>query len=184
MMVSTGHEAEHAANIRTPMEVAQEKWAALAAHDLETVAGLYRDDVVADFVPVGVLTGKAAVLDYLSALLQAIPDVRFIVDELTADERKAVVEWRMRGTFTGRPLPVLNIAATGRPIEVRGVDLEEVSEGLLVRVTSYSDGLGLARQIGMLPAVDSVLERAMVGGFNGLQRLRRRLKGLERTADG
>lgn len=79
-------------------------------------------------------------------------------------------------TFTGSPFQ--GIHATGRRIELRGCDVMQFEQGQLKHNTIYYDGLGFARQIGMLPREGSRADKAMTVAFNTrtgvVARLRRR----------
>ena len=85
----------------------------------------------------------------------------------------AVVEWRMRGTFNGAPFQ--GIEPTGKQVELRGVDVMRIENDRIAHNTAYYDGMDFARQIGMMPAQDSAGERAMIGAFNAVTKLRGRL---------
>lgn len=144
---------------------------ALASRDLAAAMGHWSEDAVDEVVPVGVLRGKAQIEGFLREMWAASPDLETTVTRLVAGERQAAVEWRMRGTFTGTPF--LGIEPTGKPFEMRGLDLLEVEEGLIVGNTAYYDGAEFARQAGMLPPQDSGAERAMKSAFNAVTKLRR-----------
>ena len=75
------------------------------------------------------------------------------------------------GTFSGAAFD--GVDATGKHVEVRGLDLFEVEDGQIVANTAYYDGLEFARQIGMMPAHASGAERAMKSAFNAITKLRR-----------
>jgi hypothetical protein len=83
------------------------------------------------------------------------------------------VQWRITGTFSGGPF--LGVHATGRRIELRGIDVMHIVDGLLVDNTIYYDMLSFARQIGMLPSAGSRGDRAMTAAFNAQTDLRGRL---------
>ena len=48
-----------------------------------------------------------------------------------------------------------------------------MEDGLIVSNTAYSDGMSFARQIGLMPALDSSAEQAMKSAFNAATRVRR-----------
>jgi hypothetical protein len=54
------------------------------------------------------------------------------------------------------------------------VDVMEISDGSVRHNTIYYDGAAFARQIGMLPAAGTTLDRAVLYAFNTTTRLRRR----------
>jgi SnoaL-like polyketide cyclase len=96
------------------------------------------------------------------------------------DDVGAAVRWVASGTFTGRPFQ--GIQPTGRRIEPRGVDYMEISDGLIKKNTIFYDGAEFARQIGMLPARDTVGERLLLAAFNARVRLRSLLRRRQRSA--
>jgi hypothetical protein len=83
----------------------------------------------------------------------------------------ATVEWTMRGTFSGGSFQ--GIRATGKPIEIEGVDVVEVRDGLQYRNSIYYDGATFARQIGMLPPLGSLRDKTLLALFNARSRIRR-----------
>jgi hypothetical protein len=100
-----------------------------------------------------------------------MPDLETTVTRVVAGEREVAVEWRMHGHFTGEPFQ--GVEPTGKTVDLRGIDLLEVEDGKNVSNTAYYDGMGFARQIGLMPAQDSGAERAMKGAFNTAIRVRR-----------
>jgi steroid delta-isomerase-like uncharacterized protein len=146
---------------------------AMDRRDASAMAAHWREDGVDDIVPVGVLRGRDEVRDYFASLFAAMPDARTTVTRLIAGEQSCAVEWRLEGTFDGAPF--MDIEPTGKHVEIRGFDLFELEEGELVSNTAYFDGVGFARQIGMLPPDGSGADRAMRGAFNTLTKLRRAL---------
>jgi steroid delta-isomerase-like uncharacterized protein len=153
-----------------PEQVARSYFEAVGAGDVEAAVDHWHPDGIEDVVPVAVFRGKEGVREFLSGTVAAIPDQELTVQRVTAAGSVAVVEWRLRGTFSGAPFQ--GIDPTGAHIELRGVDCLEVEDGLIRRNTAYYDGADFARAIGMLPGKDSTAERAMVGAFNGVTRLR------------
>jgi hypothetical protein len=83
---------------------------------------------------------------------------------IVADDTAAVVQWHAAGTFTGGPFQ--GIAPTGRRVEIRGVDVMEIADGLIQYSTIYYDGATFARQIGLLPALGSRADQALLAAFN------------------
>jgi steroid delta-isomerase-like uncharacterized protein len=157
----------------SPAEVAAGIFEALQRRDLDAVARLQHDGVEDDFVAVGVFRGKPAVRAFFEELFAAVPDLTFTVHRILADRDYATVQWRVTGTFSGGPFQ--GVHATGRRVELMGVDVMHILDGLLVDNTIYYDGLSFARQIGMLPGAGSRGDRAMVAAFNAQTDLRGKL---------
>jgi steroid delta-isomerase-like uncharacterized protein len=144
---------------------------ALAIRDVNAAGEHWSEDAVDEPVPVGPLRGRQEIAGFLRELYAAVPDLETTVGRVVAGEHNAAVEWRMRGTFDGAPFQ--GIEPTGKAVEMRGVDVFDVEDGLLTACTGYYDGAEFARQAGMLPARDSGAERAMTGAFNAVTKLRR-----------
>ena len=106
-------------------------------------------------------------------IVSAVPDVETRMERMVADTQRAAIEWRLSGHFNGGPFQ--GIEPTGRPIQLRGLDLLEVEGDKLKRGSVYYDGAEFARQVGMLPAQDSGAERAMKGAVNAVTRARKAL---------
>ena len=163
------------APVKTPAEVARAAFDAVIARDPDAVVANSAEDVVDNFVAIGVFTGREAVKALFVELFAAAPDFTMVVDRIVSDDSSAVVQWHAAGTFTGTPFQ--GIHATGRRVEVLGADVMEISDGLIQRNTIYYDGAGFARQIGLLPPQNSRADRAMLAAFNAKTEVRRRLRG-------
>ncbi len=134
----------------------------------------YADDAVIEFVAIEhTFRGSEELRQFFAELFAAAPDLETTYDIAAVDGDTAVVEWRMRGTHTGGPLQ--GIEATGKPLEMRGCDVMRVAGDRIVRNTAYYDQSSLARQIGMLPGIDSGAEKAMKSAFNAATKLRSKL---------
>jgi glyoxylase-like metal-dependent hydrolase (beta-lactamase superfamily II)/predicted ester cyclase len=135
--------------------------------------------------PVGELTAPDEVRQFFAGLFAAVPDSNFEVLDFVSEGDKVVVRWRNTGTFSGGPF--MGFEPTGSRIDIEGMDMLTVENGLIVRNDAYYDGTQFARQIGLMPARDSAAERGMARAFNARTRLARRLSSHEleeRVADG
>jgi len=121
-------------------------------------------------VAIGELRGRDAIREFYGEMFRAFPDFEINVKRIIGDDVGAAVRWVASGTFTGSPFQ--GIQPTGRRIELRGVDYMEISDGLITNNTIFYDGAEFARQIGMLPARDTVGERLLLAAFNARVRLR------------
>jgi len=147
---------------------------ALGRRDIEAAAELWSEDGVADIVPLGVLRGRAEITELFGDLFAAVPDLETTVIRVLAGEHEAAIEWRMDGHFTGQPFQ--GVQATGKWVELRGMDLIRIADGKNTFAAAYYDGMSFARQIGLMPAQDSGSERAMKAALNAATKLRRTIK--------
>jgi len=161
--------------------LARSYFEALARRDADGMLEHWSDDGVVDLVPLAVLRGRAQIGAFFRELFAAFPDLETTVTRVAAGQNEVAVEWRMSATFSGEPFQ--GVEATGRPIEVRGIDLIEIEDGKNVSNTAYYDGMAFARGIGLLPAQDSGAERAVKGAVNAFTKARRAYADLRyRTA--
>ena len=79
--------------------------------------------------PEGSPAGPQGFAAFYSAIRTALPDARYVVDDLIAEGDKVVVRWRLLGTHEG---DFRGIAPTGRAIELKGIAIYRVDEGMLV----------------------------------------------------
>lgn len=158
----------------SPRDVARAIFAAVANKDLDSAFEHLADDAVDDFVAIGLVRGKPAIRGFFEEMFAAFPDFAMTVERIVADDATAVVQWHAEGDFTGGPFQ--GIAPTGRHVEIRGVDVMEISAGQVRNNTVYYDGASFARQIGMMPRAGSGADRALMTTFNAFTRLRDRVK--------
>jgi steroid delta-isomerase-like uncharacterized protein len=155
---------------RTAQEVARAAFEAFMAHDVDGVLRQWHPEGIQDWVALGVFRGHDEMRPLFESLFAAMPDMDMRIEEVTSDERRSVIQWRSRGTHTGA---FMGIEPTGRTLEMRGVDVMEVEDGLIVKNTVYYDGAAQARGLGLMPAQGSGAERTMINAFNGVTKLRR-----------
>jgi steroid delta-isomerase-like uncharacterized protein len=158
----------------TPENVARALFEALEARNLEPFGELVHPDAVDDFVALGEFRGRDQIAGLFSEIFTAFPDFDLRVERIIADDTTAVVEWRAEGTFTGGQFQ--GIEPTGKHVDLRGVDVMEVKDGLLRHNTIYYDGATFARSIGLLPKRDSGMDHAMLTTFNAVTKLSARLR--------
>ena len=117
------------AKIETP--VLQGFLDAFNAHDVDAIMEFFADDCVLEMprgpAPGGRrMVGKAQVREGIQSRFDGIPDVHYGDDRHFVCGDRGVSEWTIRGT-----------RATGEPIEVRGCDLFEFSDGKISRKDSF-----------------------------------------------
>ena len=148
-------------------------FAAVAARDIETFATFLHDGTTEVLHALDlVLVGREAIVPVFREIFTALPDMRFVTEAIHGvDDRTAVGQWHLTGTFTGGPFQ--GIEPTGRAIDLQGVDVMRFdADGRLDHNDVYYDGLAFARQVGLLPTADSIGDRGLLAAFNGLTRLR------------
>lgn len=131
---------------------------ALNDHDVERIVAMHTPGAVWMDPTLGEpVSGRAAIADQAAAIFRSFPDLHFELDETriyVADPEHAASSWRWVGTMTG-PIDPPGFAPTGKRASVEGACVYELDHGLLSRHTIVFDAMGLLRQIGLLPALDS-----------------------------
>ena len=122
--------------------------------------------------------GAGAVRRYLDSLWTAFPDME--MDWLgsplcSSDAARISCRWRMTGTMRGSLEP-LGFAPTGRRLDAEGIDLFELSDGVVHAYEGFFDALGMAQQLGLLPAAGSAAERLAVAAQRVAARVARRTR--------
>jgi glyoxylase-like metal-dependent hydrolase (beta-lactamase superfamily II)/predicted ester cyclase len=166
-------------------QVAETYFAALARRDLDAAAACWAPDGVDNLVGQAVAEGPNGVRAFFGELFAAIPDFAMEVESMIAEGDRVAVRWHAAGTFAGESA-FQGIAPTGARLTLSGLDLLEVRDGLIVHNDAFSDGVGLARQLGLLPPQGSRTDASMLRAFNAKTTATRRLAGssAEPVADG
>jgi steroid delta-isomerase-like uncharacterized protein len=163
-----------------PTTVTRAYFQAINDHDLHAAAALWeagRTDRVVGLVEFRMPDGF---MKWFGALLAAFPDIRFEVLSITAQKENAAVRYRLTGTFNGIG-KFEGLTPNGATIELEGLDLFTVRDGLIVENHGYINAADMARQLGALPPQGSAAERGMTAALNAkvaagelVQRLRDR----------
>jgi len=173
---------------------------AIDAEETERVADAYFDAINRKDVEAAVLmwrpggrenvrgqvdtTAPGGVRDFLNGIVGPFPDFAFEVVEKTIQDDRAAYRWQATGTFTGAPFQ--GVEATGARIEIEGVDVLIVRDGQIIENNAFTDGMTVARQLGLMPPEGSSQERAMKRAFNAKTRVGAKLgsSGPEQIAEG
>ena len=171
-------------NSPEPVAIAQKYFSAVDARDVDAMAECWADGGLERIAPIGELIAPQGVREFFGELFAAVPDARMEVLDIVGEDDKVVVRWRSTGTFCGSPFQGIN--PTGARLDLEGMDMLTIEDGLIQRNDAYYDGSQFARQIGLLPPQNSATERGMTRVFNLRTRLSpsARPGQLERVAEG
>jgi steroid delta-isomerase-like uncharacterized protein len=101
----------------------------------------------------GVFEGIDAIRERLARDLTAFPDAKYVVESFVESGDCFADEWTFTGTNTG-PLRLpdgTEAPATGRPVEIKGMELVELRDGKIVVDNLYYDFLSAVFQVGLVP---------------------------------
>jgi glyoxylase-like metal-dependent hydrolase (beta-lactamase superfamily II)/predicted ester cyclase len=165
-------------------EVARGYFGALGQRDRNAQRDWYHDDSGAQFHGGETLASKAAVVEYFDALYAAIPDLQLDIVQITEQDDRAAVQWRITGTFAG-PGTFQGLEPTGARIDVTGCDVLRARDGKVAWIDAYVDNMAIAAQLGVLPPPDSKAQERMTRLVNVRTRVAARSAGkLEDVAEG
>jgi steroid delta-isomerase-like uncharacterized protein len=85
---------------------------------------------------------------FMSALLAAFPDSRFLVDDVIAEGDKVAVRHRLQGTHQAE---FQGIPATGKQVEIGGIVIFRIENGVIVEAWLNADIMGMLQQLGAVP---------------------------------
>ena len=122
------------------------------AGDLDGVMDLYAEDAV-QLMPDGTFEGRSAIKERLAKELAAFADIAHRYVSYVEQGDAFADEWVFVGTHTG---PLLlpdgtELAATGKRVEMPGMEFVRVRDGKIVVDNLYYDNLAVAAQFGLLP---------------------------------
>ena len=83
-----------------------------------------------------------------AAMAEAFPDLRMAEADSVKEGNKVAFRWLLGGTHEGE---FMGVAATGRRVEVMGIDLVHLADGEIIEHWGEFDAMGLLRQIGVIP---------------------------------
>src|SRR4051812_33451571 len=165
-------------------DVVNDYFTALARRDVDAMAGCWAPNGREHIVSQVDAVGPNGVREYFTELFTAFPDFSLTVQTTVAEGDKVAVHWKASANMTG---PLWGLEPTGVHVEFEGIDLLTVQDELIVRNDAVPDGMGLARQLGLVPEAGSSLEQRMFAAFNMGTKATRRFAAkseLERVADG
>ena len=158
----------------SPLESTREMFdVVLNQRDAEALRPYWGEDLLEE-LPTGTYRGPEEMARYFAEVFAALPDFHIEPQRIVGEGENVFVRWRMTGTFKGKPWQ--GIEPTGDRIELDGIDCFTFREGKVVHNVAVFDQVSFSRQIGMLPAQDSLGERCMKAAFNARTKLRSRFE--------
>jgi glyoxylase-like metal-dependent hydrolase (beta-lactamase superfamily II)/predicted ester cyclase len=165
--------------------VARRYFEALGAHDLDAAVACWRPGGVDRLVGSQDLVAPEGIRTYFSELFAAFPDFSFEILQELVDGPHTTIRWRARATFAG-PGRFQGIAPNGARMQVEGCDVVTATDGLIDHLDAYMDSGEIARQLGLLPPLQSKAQARLTKLANARIRAQNFIHGSapERVADG
>jgi steroid delta-isomerase-like uncharacterized protein len=122
------------------------------AGDLEACIDLYAEEAVQK-MPDGTFEGPSEIHDRLDRDLAAFPDAAYTVASFVEQGDSFADEWTFTGTHTGPfTLPDgTELPATGKRVEISGMELVQVRDGKIVVDNLYYDNMAAVVQLALVP---------------------------------
>ena len=120
--------------------------------DLDGIMELYAEDC-SQWMPDGIYEGRDSIRERLARELEAFPDLDWRVTSFVDGGDAFADEWYFVGTHTG-PLTMpdgTQLPATGKRVEMQGMEVVKVRDGKVIVDNLYYDNLSIATQLGLFP---------------------------------
>jgi predicted ester cyclase len=157
--------------------VATAYFEAIAARDVDAMAELWEPGGIDHFYGMEDVVAPDGLKKFFGEMFAAIPDFSMSVTDMVAYGDKAAVRWLATGNFNGKG-KFQGVAPTGARVEIEGLDLFTIEDGLIKENFAFTNGMELARQMGVLPPLGSAPDRAMMGAMNAKTAAAARLRKL------
>lgn len=95
-----------------------------------------------------------AVKEHVGEWVKGFPDLRFTVEQMTAEADRVVTFCEMRGTHTGA---WHGIPATGKEIRIRMMVTHRIANRKIVADWVLVESLGFFQQLGLLPTTQEIM---------------------------
>ena len=108
------------------------------------------DDDVIFYAPTSPepMKGFEGYMGVLAMMRGAMPDIKWHIEEMIAEDEKVLVRYTMTGTQTQ---PLMGIPATGKSINVTAMNIYEFKDGKIIREHGLPDMFSLLMQLGVIP---------------------------------
>lgn len=110
------------------------------AGDLDSCMELYTEDA-SQRMHDGVFEGRDAIKERLARDLDAFPDLTYTVDSFVEEGDSFCDEFTIVGTH----------GATGKRVEIKGMEMVRMRDGKIVVDNLYYDSMAIAAQAGLVP---------------------------------
>jgi predicted ester cyclase len=136
--------------------VIRKMFAALDAHDLDLIERELIDPgyhLHFDSMPE---MDKASAVPFFRAFVAGFPDISHTLEEIIAEGDRVGCRLTVRGNNTAG---FMGMPATNQNIEVTSINMIRLKDGRLIDHQVNSDGVGMMRQLGLIPDSDQPQEQ-------------------------
>jgi steroid delta-isomerase-like uncharacterized protein len=134
--------------------IAQRYWDLWNTGNLASIEEIFAPDYVFHDGAGVVSRGTERLKRNIPLWRSAVPDLRFVLEDVCAEENKVIVRWTAHGTHRG-DLELVGfipkIPATGKQVTFFGIDLYRIMGDKIVESWRSWDRLPLLQQLGVVP---------------------------------
>lgn len=114
------------------------------------IAEVYSPEVVVNTSSTPIAyTGHEGVKTWVETTRRAYPDMKMTFDEIVAEGDKIATVWTLTGTNTGTlKMPAGELPPTGNKVQIKGLAIDYVQNGKLVKEIVVFDVLAMMMQMG------------------------------------
>src|SRR6185295_2214461 len=116
-------------------------------HDAEGLASCHAEDGTIISPIFRTVKGRKDILHSYRSLFQTFPDWHFVGEEVLADGDRVAQPFLVTATHAGE---FMGLPGTGRKVDIHGVRVFEMRDGLIAYERRYYDFTGLLIQLGIL----------------------------------
>lgn len=121
----------------------------LSNGNIDAVGQSFGEDMIEQVPLPGQAPGLPGLKNVLPGIPEAFPDMHWIVEEQIAEGDKVVTRFEWTGTHQAE---FFGVPATGRPVKVWGVVIDQLEGGKIKNTRIIMDSLGLMMQLGAIPS--------------------------------
>ncbi|MGQ0670706.1 MAG: ester cyclase [Actinomycetota bacterium] len=117
-------------------------------HNLDTADELLADDFTDHDPFPGQPNDKKGGIEGFRMMFEAFPDMKATVHDLIAEGDRIAIHSTTSGTHQGE---FMGIAATGKRVEMGGIDIVRIVDGKATEHWGIFDAMGVMQQLGVIP---------------------------------
>jgi steroid delta-isomerase-like uncharacterized protein len=125
-------------------------------HNVAIIDSLVAPDYTQDEVEPGYPATRDGYKKIMTDFFKSFPDLTEKVNFMVADSSYVVVHYTLTGTNTA---PMMGMPATGKKINIDGVDIVRIKNNKVVRQWEYDEEVKMMTQLGMMPGVDDMVKK-------------------------
>lgn len=132
--------------------------------DLAAIDDLAADDLVVHALGADVDRTREEFVEFHAGLLDAVPDLTHVVEDLIAEGPDVVAYVTIRGTPEHQ---YGALAPTGKSFETVGFQRYRIEDGTVAEVWVLPNAMGMLQQLGIVPDTPTKVLRLMLGNLKG-----------------